>query len=240
MNQNVNFHLEILEQIPGMIVVMNEKSKFIYANNYTAKLFGYKNVDELLGNDAYDIRCRAVECADSFIQQDTYVVQNNHKLTMLDIHGYADHKETVFLANKTPFIQNEKIVGSICQCTNLQPEFLGRIAGCLIKSDEKYYKKSQKSERTYTVDNILTMSGLAKRELDCVFYILRGKTMKEIAKILNISWRTVESYVFRIKAKWNCETKKQIIEYGLLNGYLNYVPQELFNGNLSCIIHYLT
>ena len=72
-----------------------------------------------------------------------------------------------------------------------------------------------------------------------MFYTLRGKTMKEIAKILNISWRTVESYIFRIKAKWNCETKKQIIEYGLLNGYLNYVPRELFTGNLSYIIHSL-
>lgn len=45
---------------------------------------------------------------------------------------------------------------------------------------------------------------LTKREHECVTYLIRGKTAEEIAIILNISKRTVETHVQNIKRKMNC------------------------------------
>lgn len=45
---------------------------------------------------------------------------------------------------------------------------------------------------------------LTERELECVNYLSRGKTAEEIAIILNISKRTVETHIKNIKRKMNC------------------------------------
>lgn len=45
---------------------------------------------------------------------------------------------------------------------------------------------------------------LTKRELQCINYLSRGKTAEEIAIILNISKRTVETHIKNIKTKMNC------------------------------------
>jgi len=50
-------------------------------------------------------------------------------------------------------------------------------------------------------------TNLTKRELDCLNYTIQKKTSKEIAKMLKISYRTVEKYLENIKRKmhvhWN-------------------------------------
>ena len=53
---------------------------------------------------------------------------------------------------------------------------------------------------------------LTKRENTCLFYMVRGKTAKEIAGLLFISKRTVEKHIEHIKNKFNCTTKSQLIE----------------------------
>lgn len=45
---------------------------------------------------------------------------------------------------------------------------------------------------------------LTKRELHCINYLIFGKTAEEIAIILNISKRTVETHIQNIKRKMNC------------------------------------
>lgn len=45
---------------------------------------------------------------------------------------------------------------------------------------------------------------LTEREFECVNYLIRGKTAEEIAIILDISKRTVETHIQNIKRKMNC------------------------------------
>lgn len=53
---------------------------------------------------------------------------------------------------------------------------------------------------------------LSKRELDCLHPLIRGKTAKEIGKILNLSPRTVESYLENIKSKLSVDSKAELID----------------------------
>lgn len=48
---------------------------------------------------------------------------------------------------------------------------------------------------------------LTAREEECSLLLLEGMTLKEIAKILGLSPRTVEFYLKNIKTKLNCRTK---------------------------------
>lgn len=59
---------------------------------------------------------------------------------------------------------------------------------------------------------------LTDREYECVNYLIRGKTAEEMAIILNISKRTVETHVKNIKRKMNCYNQFRL---GYLSGRLD-------------------
>lgn len=52
---------------------------------------------------------------------------------------------------------------------------------------------------------------LSKRELECIHYIMLGSTNRLIAENLEISTRTVEDYIDRIRRKLDCKNKLEII-----------------------------
>lgn len=53
---------------------------------------------------------------------------------------------------------------------------------------------------------------LSKREAECLYFLLRGNTAKNIANILRLSPRTVEHYLENVKMKFNVRTKTELIE----------------------------
>lgn len=63
---------------------------------------------------------------------------------------------------------------------------------------------------------------LAPREIECIVHILRGKTSKQIAKMLSLSHRTIEFYIGRLKTKLHCHTKSELIEKILSGSLINH------------------
>lgn len=59
----------------------------------------------------------------------------------------------------------------------------------------------------------LLLASLSNREKECLFLYLQGKTSKETAYKLNISFRTVEGHFEHIKDKLNCMTKRELLVY---------------------------
>lgn len=62
---------------------------------------------------------------------------------------------------------------------------------------------------------------LSNRERECLFYLLRCRTAKEIAQILNISFKTVEMHISHIKEKLNCQTKSKIFDLAVERGIIH-------------------
>lgn len=52
---------------------------------------------------------------------------------------------------------------------------------------------------------------LSKREAECLHYLIAGKTMKETSILLDLSPRTVEGYITRLKNKTGCTFKSELI-----------------------------
>jgi DNA-binding CsgD family transcriptional regulator len=52
---------------------------------------------------------------------------------------------------------------------------------------------------------------ITKRELDCLQLIVQGFTAKEVARVLSISTRTVENYCEKLKIKFGCRRKQDLI-----------------------------
>ena len=61
---------------------------------------------------------------------------------------------------------------------------------------------------------------LSKRENECLSHLIMGLTCKQIGKELNLSHRTIEFYIARMKTRFSCKTKIELI-LTLLKGHKN-------------------
>lgn len=57
-----------------------------------------------------------------------------------------------------------------------------------------------------------TLAELTKRQAECLYYLTKGKTAKEIAELLCLSHRSIEHYIEAIKIKWDCKNRSKLIE----------------------------
>jgi len=80
-------------------------------------------------------------------------------------------------------------------------------------SDNLYSRANDLSSQTklkrYYIDKDKYFT---RREVDCLNQIIQGKTMKESARSLGVSSRTVESYIKNMKFKFGCNKKSQLID----------------------------
>jgi len=60
---------------------------------------------------------------------------------------------------------------------------------------------------------------LSMQEFKCLAWISRGKTAKEVARIMDLSPRTVESYMDNVKFKTKIESRSKLIDLFVLNFY---------------------
>lgn len=61
---------------------------------------------------------------------------------------------------------------------------------------------------------------LTNRESQVLYYTLRGKTAKSIARVLNVSTKAAEFHIANLKKKFGCSNKSQLIERAIDDGYM--------------------
>lgn len=222
----------IIQQMPGLFMVMNLQSQFIGSNTYTAKLLGFKDCDEMAGKTAYDIRCTAVESASDFIRQDQEVLQTQQELSMLDIHTYHPNATKILITKKRPFYKNNQLLGVLCHASEIQTKTITKLIKLLTHSDQRYFGANV-ADRSYQIGYLQESSNLSQREMNCLFYIIRGKSTADIAEQLGISINTVASYIKRIGIKWHCQNRTEIIQYAIENDFHKYIPEFYLTQNIS-------
>lgn len=69
------------------------------------------------------------------------------------------------------------------------------------------------------LNSFLRKNDFSLREMDCIQYLLMGKTAREIANNLCVSTRTIEARLANMKSKLGCKTRSQLVSYLIENGF---------------------
>jgi len=224
----------LFDQMPGAWGCKDEKSVFMYANDEYGKIVGLKHHYEVIGRTDFDMPCETVNCAHLFQMQDKEVVLTSQRMRILDIHPFAGHEWRAYIFTKAPLIdENNKVVGTIFHGVNITNTSMIELGSILSKISDNKSKIELLGQSSYLLGNNLNKLRLSDRQAEILFYILRGKTIKQIALLLNISPRTTEDYLEQLKNKFNVMNKYELIDKTIGLGYLNLIPERLFNKQLS-------
>ena len=170
---------------------------FVFINDHLAR-FSCINKRGFSGKNDYlmpwykeaDILRRGDNLA---IEQDTTVVLEEHATV-------AEGKQHCFHVTKSPLKDAQgKLLGTVCTSILLhQPR-------------QTLFVSQQDNETTFiSLQQNVSQTYLTKKEITCVTWMIKGKSSTEIANILHVSPRTIETHINNIKTKLKCFKQFQL------------------------------
>lgn len=212
---NFNIDFEQLLHLPFNIYWKNREGYYLGCNDAMAACVNLNSRYNIVEKNLYDLVKK--ENADQVAINDIKVMNDNKALCLVETGYYDDGINDVlipFLSIKTPMLNSDGnvngLLGFSINLEMLDSSNLSAFMACLNMSQDSV-NAFQELKRFYSNTTVNGIK-LSQRELECINYIYRGKTAKEIARLLNISRRTVESHISHIKAKLNCRTKAELLD----------------------------
>ncbi|OCQ53848.1 transcriptional regulator MalT [Photorhabdus australis subsp. thailandensis] len=192
--------------------IKDANSRFVYENKAMAMLrdlpAGF-NVEGCLDND---LPWAGAEFAEQFQIHDRAVMQSEQRICSLETHLYGKEKLlSSYFFEKFPFYdESGQCIGIIFHAWKAEVFSLTRF----------FYGKLPASIMFQPPSELFT-----QREWDVIFLFLQKYTSKQIGRILNISYRTVETHILRIYKKIGINSSQQLEEFCRLNDFDLYVPE---------------
>lgn len=209
-----------------LFLVKDLSGKYRFVNENLAKMYNYQSAKHMLALDVADdeLNCEVAEIGDIIIAEDQRVLSSRIKSTFITFGTYADNKNKIALGHKKPICDaHNQIVGIIGTYSDITNNTLAIPLLALHQMDNKLFGKN--SQNSYQIKDFNSDSLLTNREALCVFYLMRSKNAREIAKYLHISVRTVEAYINTLKEKLGCASKGEIIDRMFEIGMNKVIPR---------------
>ena len=220
----------ILHQVPGFVGWKGTDLTYKGASGSLLRKFGLCYQQDLLGHSDDSLNKNTPQENAMFHQQDILALSGK---TQKVIHFLEnDGSDSVYFLSKGPLKKSGKIVGIIYHCLDWpEPNVIH-----LLKQVDKKFWMAQPDNIYYSLDQLHNSKRLSKRELECLFLLLRSKTAKQIGGILGLSIRTIESYIDSIKVKFGCFSKSELIISAMTLNYHRHIPKRFTGQDLLMIL----
>jgi DNA-binding CsgD family transcriptional regulator len=186
---NNNFNIEDFFDLPCHVYLKDKHGKILVCNDSQVKNAGYSQVSDMVGLNDYDI-CEN-KSASIIRTNDLEVMKNKKPKIVMEVAELHNGIVSTAFSYKLPFYALGKTIGTFGLSFTQESQILFFMLHA--------HKKQSTDYR------------LSKREIECLYYLVKGKTAKEIARVLNLSPRTIEVNISKAKVKLHCNTRSQLI-----------------------------
>lgn len=222
-SQTVSLEASI-NSLPGIIWFKNSNLDYIGSSQTLNDFIGFPKKDYIIGKNDYDLPWE--NYADVYRGGDHDIITTQKAITFLHPMRFYSGSEVIILTQKSPvFSESQEVVGiSGTVSVVSKPSCIQNILQ-LNQYDYDLTGQNQKyAPIQYTLYENFDRFNLSEREVTCLFYLIRGKTAKEMAPLLCISKRTVEKHIDNIKVKLNCSSKSEVITKAIDLGFVYLIP----------------
>jgi DNA-binding CsgD family transcriptional regulator len=227
--------LHVFNMLPDYYCWKGLDLNYVMLNDATARLFGFQSSSVSFQQISdHDLKCEAAALAAQFQQDDNYVLQTGNDLTIFNFCKYGNSDWRLMFGRKSLLYgennQKKGVYGRFLDVTHC-PTFKMILGICVFDQNNLAVNSSTHNQVTYVVKDRFDEYNLSARESEIIFHLIRGRSAKEIAAVTNLSSRTVEKHLDRIKVKMQCYSKSQLIEKSWSLGLCGYLPTSIVGGN---------
>ncbi|MBS9426977.1 PAS and helix-turn-helix domain-containing protein [Photorhabdus akhurstii] len=192
--------------------IKDKNSCFIYANQACNRVQNISRSFDYEGLYDYDLPWDGAEFSEAYMTNDKIVMEREERTCSLVTHKFF--KEQIlssYFFEKYPFYHEDgSCIGTIYHGWQAQDFSFTRL----------FHGKLPANIMFQPPTDLFT-----QREWDVIFLLLQKYTSKQIGRMLNLSYRTVETHISRIYKRIGVHSSRQLEEYCRTNDYDLYVPK---------------
>lgn len=196
--------IDYYSKLPIFIFAKNTSSKFLFCNETFAMAAGADSPKQLIGKDDYSLCWKAQ--ADVFRKGDITVVTGQGWQNVIEQQTQIDKKNNRTITRDI-LVNKYQLKDRNDNCIGVIGSYIDITGHTLVARPRGY---DPVKGRFYLGPNFAN-DYLSKKEWAVLKLVLLGRTAKQIALALDISKRTAEGHLERIKYKLQCKTKGDII-----------------------------
>ena len=183
-----NFEIDTVDGLPCHGYLKAKNGSYLSCTDEQAKAVGLEKRSDLIGLTDADV-LYANEAA-NFRVNDKKVMLTKRSLVTTELFSWFDGRRVEATSIKTP----------------LRAKYSKRIIGIAGISILKYANFDLPEE----------YASLTNRQIDCLFYLAKAYSLKQIAIAMKLSPRTIEHHLEAIKTKFNCHLRSDLVAIALL------------------------
>lgn len=220
-------------ELPTLAAIKDANSNYIAATKAAAEfLFGKTKPHAVIGLRDEDIPGEASTFSEVFKAQDKIIMTKGQNKSILDINIWASGTMRIMLTTKQRYVDINGQFGVYFSSLELTGDHLLKVAKLLCQ-DKKFISSQGCS---YEIVESFNERQLTSKETECLYYLIRGYTAKMIARVLLISYRTVENHIEQLKIKFKCNTKAELIDKAISSGCLYLLVKSFISKPISIIL----
>lgn len=220
-----------------MYIIFNDGSKFVLSNIFHMLKSYYA---ESLYKEDYSFRLDTITDVTHYFCDRTLSVSNKFKRMLEERYNvyrtYYIVRECpectfVFGAIKDTNFENSEFIYKNTlnefedSCADFSDHFIDLIINYNRSYRNSFVLTNQRYRRAVIKRGYSNKDELTDREKECLIWASRGKSTKEIAKILKISPHTIATHSKKIKEKLNCTTMVEAVIEGVHRGIIGSINQ---------------
>lgn len=223
-------NLNLISQIPGFIVWKDLELKIAMCNDNYLNVTQMRSLDHIQGKVDTDFPWAG---ATRLIHIGDRKALANEEISLLEVLPLSKDDPNEFLtviSQKKPIKdQQNNTIGMVGSAIEITSKEITALAFRLNQTLSFYTAKPKMLTEgiNYYLQSGYNDYQLTRRESECFFYFLQGRTAKEIANILFISRRTVEKHMQNIKQKFHVTKKSALIDIAVAENLLAIIPPSL-------------
>ncbi|WP_448511972.1 helix-turn-helix transcriptional regulator [Photorhabdus laumondii] len=192
--------------------IKDKNSCWVFGNLACRQIQNLPDLFDYEGKNDSELPWSGAEFAKEFVIHDKNVMKQEKRICSLETHTYGKDKFlSSYFSEKYPIYNDEnECIGLFLHAWKAQDFSLTRL----------FYGKLPASILFQPPTDLFT-----QREWDVIFLLLHKYTSKQIGRMLNISYRTVETHISRIYKRIGLHSTRQLEDYCRTNDYDLYVPE---------------
>lgn len=175
----------------------------LMSNDLHAQYFGMSSVEEIIGQNSYDLLSKSE--MKKVAANDIIIVQGDAPQLFYE---KCLRKECLSIKTQLMDLCNNTVGIGMIDFYFHQAAFKDMIT---LINQLVYLRPAINKIKYNYIANAYQFNKISNRERECVYYLARGMTCKEIAQAMRISYRTVEKHLENIKDKLTCHSRSDII-----------------------------
>lgn len=206
---------QLLNQQSLYLWAKDKNYRYIYVNENYAAAAGVESPKQMLGKTDSDMPWKHL--ASEFQRGDYGVMQHGNRLNSVEksdtVNGITD-----ILVSETQLIDKKgRIIGVMGSFADITGKKIVENPGHYDKTTQRYYLGIPQLGNIY----------FTLLQLEIFKHVVRGKTALQIAPLIGVKKKTIETHISYIKRKFGVSTKSELVEIAMKYGLSHLIDVEI-------------